>query len=109
MLADAHPFVDCVIRAESDGIRGAPAPEAFDAVTLRWAISSADYIGVWSAPFPKFANDVARWGIRAADEGAHFITKIETSESSAVQWLTFVERWKRAATVVRVFGEGRPQ
>ena len=102
-LAEAHPFVSCNLRGDSDVRWPAPSPEDFHQATLRWAIRGADYIAIWSATYPQCADDVGRWGVGAADEGAHFVTTIETNEDRAPEWAALIERWKRKDRPVALF------
>ena len=102
-LAEAHPLVSCSIRGDSETGRSAPAPDDFHQITLRWAIFGANRISIWSAPFPQCADDHARWGIGAANDGARFVTTIETTEERAAEWSALVDRWKRKTAIVRVF------
>lgn len=102
-LAEAHPLVMCSILGDPEG-GAAPLPEQFHQVTLRWALCNADKIAIWSAPFPQRGDDVARWGIDVANAGAHFVTTIQTSEERAAEWVALIERWKRKATPVQIFG-----
>ena len=102
-MADAHPLVQCSVRGDPDGIGLAALPEHFHETTLRWMIHNADYIAIWSAPYPQRCDDVQRWGIGAANADAHFVTTIETNEDRAPEWAALVERWKRKATPVKMF------
>jgi hypothetical protein len=102
-LAEAHPLVQCSVRGDPDGIGLAALPEHFHEITLRWMIRQADNIVIWSAPYPQCADDVGRWGVGAANEGAHFVTTIETNEDRAPEWAALVARWKRKSCPVKMF------
>ena len=98
-LAMAHPLVSFNVRGDW---QRAPSPADFDPITLRWGISNASDIAVWSAPFPQFADDFAEW--RDAAAGARFVMTIETTIERAAEWADLVRRWKRRAASVRFFG-----
>jgi len=100
----AHPFVSCSVRGDSETWRPAPSPDDFNRTTLLWAIDNASGIAIWSAPFPQFADDVARWGIDAANSGARFILTIETAAGRVAEWAALARRWKRRAASLRFFG-----
>jgi hypothetical protein len=100
-LAEAHPVVMCAVRGD---LEPPAAPDAFHRTTLRWALYSADYIAIWSAPFPEFYDDVGRAGMQAVDDGRWFLVTIETTAERAPEWAAFVQRWKRKTTPVRVYG-----
>jgi hypothetical protein len=100
-LALAHPCVSFNVRG--DWTR-APSPADFDRATLRWGIGNATDIAVWSAPFPQFADDVARWGIDAADGDGRFVTIIDTVPERAAEWSALVRRWKKPTASLRFFG-----
>jgi hypothetical protein len=102
-MAEAHPLVQCSVRGDPDGIGLAALPEHFHEITLRWMIHSADNIAIWSATYPQCADDVGRWGVGAANEGAHFVTTIETNEDRAPEWAALVARWKRKSCRVVLF------
>lgn len=102
-MAEAHPLVQCSVRGDPDGIGLAALPEHFHEITLRWIIHQADQIAIWSAPYPQHCDDVARWGIDAANAGARFITTIETNEDRAPECVALVARWKRKSCAVEMF------
>jgi hypothetical protein len=100
-FAEKHEIISCAVRADFES---APPPEAFHQITLRWAIYSADCITIWSAPFPQFARDFRQDGFQAVENGARFLTTIETNELRAPEWAASIQRWKRKATHVRIYG-----
>ena len=100
-LAQHHSCCTVAIRADRTP---APAPAAFHRATLRWAIQNADRVMIWSAAFPNLADDVAEYGIAAVNGGARFLTTIECSSENVEDWNALVERLRRPATVVEVFG-----
>jgi hypothetical protein len=100
-LAEAHPTVRCTIRADRTP---APEPPAFHRATVKWAIQNADRIAIWSAPFPDLAEEFLQSGIAATSAGARFRLTIECNQENAAEWIAFVERLRRKATPVRVFG-----
>jgi hypothetical protein len=51
---------------------------------------------------PQIAENLVRCAICALDQGARFLTTIETTEERARQRAASVRRWKRKATPVRV-------
>jgi hypothetical protein len=99
-LAEAHDVVSCSIRAD---LENSPSPDAFDRITLRWAIYSADLIALWSAPFPQRADRLRRDYFQAVETGARFLTIIETNERCEPAWTAFIQRWKRKATPARTY------
>jgi hypothetical protein len=102
-MAEAHPFVECSVRGDLDGVAGATLPEHFHKTTLRWMLDRADKIAIGSAPYPQRADDVREWWkIRV-----HFGTLIEINEDRAAEWLAFINRWKRKTCSVELFsGQG---
>lgn len=102
--AKALPLVNCTVRGEADWGRPAPSPDAFHPLTLRWMMDNASHLVVWSAPYPSYCDEVARWSMQAVDDGARFILTIETTPEQAHNWLELIDRWKRRRTTVRIFG-----
>lgn len=102
-MAEAHPLVRCLVRGDPEGDGLAALPEHFHKSTLRWMIHRADNIAVWSAPFPKRAEDVWRWDAESLGAGMRFLTTIETNEDRAPEWVALIDRWKRKVCSVEVF------
>lgn len=102
-LAESHPFVSCSLRGDAEAGRPAPSPEDFHQATLRWAVRGADHIAIWSATYPQCADDFGRWGVGTANDGARFITTIETTEERATEWAALAARWKRKSCTVKMF------
>jgi hypothetical protein len=103
-LAEAHPVVEYSVRADYGTSRPSPSPDAFHHGTLQWAIGGATHIVIWSAPYPQHADEVAMWGMRAVEDGARFVTTVETTPERSHEWMELVQRWKRPSAIVRVFG-----
>ena len=96
-MAEAHPFVECSVRSGLEDL--AAHPDQFHKSTLRWMIERADKLAIWSAPYPRRADDVREWwGIRV-----HFGTLVETTEDRVAEWVAFINRWKRKTCSVEVF------
>jgi hypothetical protein len=104
-LALAHPH-DLVCATVRGDWQRAPSPADFDPVTLRWMIDNATDIAVWSAPWSLFADEVARWGIDAANNGARFLLTIDTVAEKASVWAAFVRGWMRRSAALTFFGPG---
>jgi hypothetical protein len=102
--AEAHPLVTCDVRGDRGISLPAPSPEEFHGVTLRWALRKAEYIAVWSAPFPQLADEYAREALAVANAGARFMTLIETTPDRAAEWLAVVKQWKRRSSRTALFG-----
>lgn len=101
------PLLNCTIRGDVELWRPAPSPNDFHRLTVRWMIDNASHIAVWSAPYPTHCDEVAQWGMQAAEDGARFILTIETTPERAESWLKLINRWKRRRTAVRVFGPSK--
>jgi hypothetical protein len=98
-MAEAHPYVECSVLGDVEGVGTAPLPRQFHQSTLRWMIDRADKLAIWSAPHSQRSEDVeAWWGIRV-----HFGTLIETSEDRAPEWVAFLNRLKRPTCSVELF------
>jgi hypothetical protein len=100
-IAERSPIVYASVRADLDR---AYLPDDFHQVTLRWLVDSASHIALWSAPFPQRHDDVFAAGIAAHEAGGRFILQIECTPETQGPWLSLVNRWKRRAAVVEVFG-----
>ena len=100
-LAQQHSY--CTVSTRADR-HPAPAPAKFHRATLNWAIQNADRIVIWSAPFPDLYDDVMESGIAAANAGTRFQTTIEANSENVEAWRALVERLRRPATMVEVFG-----
>ncbi len=101
----AHAVVNCSIRAEAPHPwQEPPQPVDFHSGTLRWMFKTADYICIWSAPFPQYADEVATTGIKAIEDGAEFMVTIETTPERAAEWAELLRRWKRKKAKVAFFG-----
>lgn len=70
---------------------GSPGPDAFDAVTMKWALRSQDNIILWACGFdPHIVN--AAQAIVSRGKPTLFIV---TSEPQEIPWLDFIRKWKR--------------
>jgi hypothetical protein len=101
--AEAHPIVSCHIRADLETGQPGLSPLAFHRATLRWAISNAARIGLWSAPFPEGTEEMRAWAIKAYGDGVRFTTVIETAPGATPEWKRLVEKYKRNAATVTCF------
>lgn len=98
-MAEAHPYVECSVLGDVEGVGPAPLPRQFHQSTLRWMIDRADKLAIWSAPHSQRSEDVeAWWSIRV-----HFGTLVETNEDRALEWVAFLNRWKRPTCSVELF------
>jgi hypothetical protein len=102
--AQTHDHVSVTFRGESYFGHPAPSYRAFDASTLRWAVSNAKQVACWSAPYPEHMDDIGTWMVDAANAGSRFQVMIETVPSRAAEWCEAIGRWKGPTTEVRVFG-----
>jgi hypothetical protein len=100
-IAEEHEHVICSIRAD---LGRSVSPDKFHRPTLLWALSSADEIYLWSASFSDRADEFKWDGIGSAAGGKRFQTTIETNPEDAPTWFHWVQRWKRKAALVRVYG-----
>jgi hypothetical protein len=103
-LADAHPIVCAAIRGDSYSNKAAPSPRVFHQPTVRWMLRQAHHVAIWSAPFPQFSDDLARWSLAAIEEGSLFGVTIETTPARVGAWERLVRQWRQPASRVRVFG-----
>jgi hypothetical protein len=105
-LAQAHPLVSCNIRADWSR---PPSPDAFHQDTLRWAAENATDVALWSAPYPEFADEVAEWGILAAERGSRFVLIVETTIEKVAEWARFVRRCMQHSVDIKFFGPERAE
>jgi hypothetical protein len=60
-MAEAHPIVQWSVRGDPEGVGLAALPDQFHKTTLRWMIDRADKIAIWSAAYPRCADEVREW------------------------------------------------
>jgi hypothetical protein len=104
-IVSVHPQVCCAIRGEPAlPWQEAPRPADFHGATLRWMLKSANYIAIWSVPFPQLAAECEAAGAQAVKDGATFTVLIETTAHAAAEWAALARRLKRKAAQLDFFG-----